>query len=1259
MPTKYKITDKKTGRTLVVSGNRPPTSKDAREIFSQHFEDLKEKNEDAVSNIEEGLPELADKMRADDHEKVINQFVADHPMLDHAVGGMKGFLQRNPTVGSALMGAASYGEGFLVDNVKSIIKGNIPETPDEAIMAPVLPMYKQAKQFLQSASSQGIGEATKEQIPFVGPATTAFSTDPNLDVNQRLRAAGQFGGQVAIAKGMESLTPKTPPTKQVMPEIIPPEKGLPPITIDVTPTESNLPPHTPPQLEAGGDNLLPQYIKTDLKPTEEFTPEPQPKLPKEVPKLKGKKGTIPEIDMQKAGDVTYPKVTKPPEDVTAIPTSTKGKFNLPGKVAPVQVIKFNPSTGEVTFSDGKSTTLDKGTRMEIQEHQKLSGESDSKLAAQDVINSKQRPLANLTDADLKTLHELSPTSETANELAQRSTSVQKSPTEELSAPSGPIKENIIPDVESPETIQLDSLTEQAHRNLTKNLSPEDKLNLAFSEDYPVQLQLEKQRLQDIESPEELNKFEEVYPDKNRIFTNKGELPEVKSPELVSELPEGLRTVDDEIKDNFYKDFSNDELIKARDRSVNIPTQLEWELKNRNLPLKPNKVIDIPKVETPEEFQARGGKINKLPPDKIPNEPLEFGKPVEELSNKIRKAKEKSDSILKRLLSEEEGTFEPGKIIDWFKGLSHDDEFKNYVSELQYKIASGQKLSPTEIENLKGSQLGEAVFNYADKSGKLNKLAASMGSAEQNLSENPWTKPVADILKGTIKGKPTGEIPKEIWRAEVYSAIDKIRGKFLTPSQKEQVGQILDNYEQVPLNIKGASPKVTDIADGYRHLLDAIWEFGKSRDVKTFAGNRPGTIKEYFTHIQNDPTIPEEIKMSVAAIFDDVARGEFKKLVRARLNELSGTTDIPLSGKVVGDKVYVQPKPTPTSGYVERRTGEIKDIEYNSDRVMRAYINSMARVIFDKPAVIDAREALSKVPDSTLKRNGTWLIRDYAGYDALDLSNDLRNAVNYVTKVGSRSVLALNPAIQTLHLGRALGQVVPESLAHGPVPAIKGLVSFVKNPLQAIKDARDAGMLPQSQVPFAMKRPMEKLDAISNFMDAGNSIAKAYALRVGHEIYPDNPKLAIDWAMKAEGAVSDSRRVEAFEQSFSKIAFNFKYWLQKYGELNVRAFMNTIDKPTLNNLMRTAAYPAALYGLYKLTEELGVRFAHLGITSLELGNVALTSVGRIVNDLSKGKFEAAFTELAKFLIPGGHSIPRLLKNITGTEQSDLPIIQVPN
>jgi hypothetical protein len=650
----------------------------------------------------------------------------------------------------------------------------------------------------------------------------------------------------------------------------------------------------------------------------------------------------------------------------------------------------------------------------------------------------------------------------------------------------------------------------------------------------------------------------------------------------------------------------------------------------------------------------------------------------------REKAEKESNRLMNLLGEESGEFRPGEFVrNLFKLRENIDPARQYVNDMVGKIMRGEKLSSLEQENLKSSGLHDMVFKYSNFTGEVDRAVAKIlgptiglksgtkmfGSADWNLESNPWTKPIAEVIKGTGK-EPVGEIPKNIWLTKMFQEVDKARGKILTPSEDKQVSAILDTFHDIPTTLhdentgKLVSHKVLNLADDYRTILNSVLEYAQEMGATSRSGKPLTGIWEYFPHLMKDPAIPENLKASFASIIKPLTRGGLRKNIDDYLNSYMGkaayydshgvhinpTNDIPLEGaEVSGGGVYSKVTPSAGSSHAEQRWDIIRpeDLEQSSDKLMRAYLESMSRLIFDKPAIQSANEMLQKLPDGPMKRNATWYVRNYARADALDLSGELRKAQQTVANIGARSVLFGNSRLQLLHLTRAVMSVWPE---FGTVPTIGAITDIAAHPIEAVKETHAAGLLRNWTVPKMMKGKMELLDDLGNFFDAGNTVAKTIAYKAAQYKYPDNPKAAIDAAARAEMITSPARGIEAIDHLGPMLA-QFKSWLVKYGELQARAYIKAAMEPSMESWAKAFRYMTAMAGLYETGKILGLHLFHMSYYSFQLGSTVLQTTNRIAEKLSSGKPDDAAIELVKFMLPGGHSLPRESKGSTIFQDED--------
>jgi hypothetical protein len=88
------------------------------------------------------------------------------------------------------------------------------------------------------------------------------------------------------------------------------------------------------------------------------------------------------------------------------------------------------------------------------------------------------------------------------------------------------------------------------------------------------------------------------------------------------------------------------------------------------------------------------------------------------------------------------------------------------------------------------------------------------------------------------------------------------------------------------------------------------------------------------------------------------------------------------------------------------------------RVWPAYIESVGRVIFDKPALEQAKDVAQALPDGQARELAASYIRNYSRTDAYpQLASTWREATVALTRQAGRSLLTFSTGLQQLHLAR--------------------------------------------------------------------------------------------------------------------------------------------------------------------------------------------------------------------------------------------------
>lgn len=533
------------------------------------------------------------------------------------------------------------------------------------------------------------------------------------------------------------------------------------------------------------------------------------------------------------------------------------------------------------------------------------------------------------------------------------------------------------------------------------------------------------------------------------------------------------------------------------------------------------------------------------------------------------------------------------------------EFGRALEEPKSKIERSKRREASLLERLAKEEEGFADVEKFKEFG--HNLRGWITSTDQFLDTNPATRPISDLIT------KEAEIPKTQWLVKNLDELSALKKRY-KGINAERLFDIAEGTVKPNLTEARAA---ADLRTLYDKVFDEAWEKG----VTTWEGEPIQYLQDYMPHIKNAMVDLPGMWDSIKSIF----RGE-------EFNEpkVSGT-----------EKVYAgRQTPEPRTPHAEHRIGELETLNKDIWEVSRRYLESMSRAMFDAPAVRKARTILKDVPEGFDKDMATWYLQHYTGFDALPYMARFAKSVDRtLARMGARSVLFGNTRLQVLHLARTLTQIWPEvpttDLLAGFAKTVEGMIRNPKDPFAA---TRKAGLIQQQISPMNLKRPMEKLDAIGNFLDFGNSFAKTVSFEANKRSMPLDK--AVAKTMKDEGMVTPARPVRALETS--RMFVQFKYWLFKYAENAANAMADVAKEPNLANFARMSKYAAAALTAYYTAKKTGLSLWHAGFRSLELvSGMATSTATRIVQDMAQGKWDKVAKELVQYAIPGGHSIPREL------------------
>lgn len=191
-----------------------------------------------------------------------------------------------------------------------------------------------------------------------------------------------------------------------------------------------------------------------------------------------------------------------------------------------------------------------------------------------------------------------------------------------------------------------------------------------------------------------------------------------------------------------------------------------------------------------------------------------------------------------------------------------------------------------------------------------------------------------------------------------------RKKFL------EIGDILERFEN-PLDAIGRrsvrfkkehDPDLARRAAVIRGVLNQIWEM--LPEEVTWGKKQAGFIRNYLTHIERIASSNNDLLAGMQQVWNY----HFRKPLDGLLAFFRGEPyeyeiQMDAEGNIIRDKtgrpIYLRPG---RGRFVEHRAGIMKDYELDVRRVLPAYVDSVARVIFRKPAAEEISEMIRQLPD---------------------------------------------------------------------------------------------------------------------------------------------------------------------------------------------------------------------------------------------------------------------------------------------------------
>jgi len=331
---------------------------------------------------------------------------------------------------------------------------------------------------------------------------------------------------------------------------------------------------------------------------------------------------------------------------------------------------------------------------------------------------------------------------------------------------------------------------------------------------------------------------------------------------------------------------------------------------------------------------------------------------------------------------------------------------------------------------------------------------------------------------------------------------------------------------------------------------------------------------------------------------------------------------------------------------------------DANKVLPAYVESIAKLKYDQPAVRRATELLGNLPDKNvagepnrLKNLAQWYIKNYSRYDAMPgLSEAWNNLSSKLMRTTGRSMMGLNTGLQTLHLARIPANLWPELPSAHLARAAK---EVAMNPAAALKEAKEMGLMQGDIRPWNFKTKSQKLDSIFAMGNFADFLDRSIGFKGFKQMYMQQGMNESEATMKA---IASSKRAsllvdparatmgftpdaKLFGGAAGRLATQFKQVPVKIIEQYLSIAARAKQDP------KAAARMVAGIGMaIGATEYGGLRAWHVAPSQLavQAGGATGQVIYNIYKSLAKGDVYGALKKTALWATPGGMSVERQLR-----------------
>lgn len=396
-----------------------------------------------------------------------------------------------------------------------------------------------------------------------------------------------------------------------------------------------------------------------------------------------------------------------------------------------------------------------------------------------------------------------------------------------------------------------------------------------------------------------------------------------------------------------------------------------------------------------------------------------------------------------------------------------------------EFVGGAKAAP-KAETVEALPAPGAATTFNDMS-RVQTITSNFKTANKVLHEHPETQPIVDGLE-------RGQDKKIAFIGTTLRTLSAANKNLRNLLEKKSAGELARTQEtpaDMQAQLGAVSPKygirysqaAIDSAIAWRNMSEQVHSmFPPKAGPK---GTNVGYIPRYLTQMES-LVGDTDLQRGIQQIWDYSIKGGLHSTIDAfKQNPI-------LKPKTGGafDKFTTDP----SSPYVRHRSGKIENLEDDITRIEAAYVNSAAKVIFDRPMIQNAKLQAMAMPQSALRDFATATIKNVARYDAHpELDRAWTAMTSSILKTYARSVLGLNPVVAGYHAYRLFTDVWP---AIETKYLAQGAAEFGKSPLKAMQETARLGLIPSDVKPWSFKTIGEKGNAMLQLFSIGDYFSRS-------------------------------------------------------------------------------------------------------------------------------------------------------------------------